>query len=144
MKTQNIDWSYFFKHSTFTLLLAPIISQLFHYLYPNPHQIIGLLEVYPLTLFISLIFSSPTYIFYVFLYGILFQKQVSILYAKGILISTSIIGIFITMYIVMGNNWLYFAIAYSISSLLTGMIFNLNFEDPNYDNNTSHNKNKSI
>lgn len=128
MKTRNVDWSYLFKHSIFTLLLAPLISQILYYSYPNPHQTMGLLELYPITLLLSLIFSTPTYIFYAFVYRILFQKQISNLYAKGILILISITGIFITMYNIIGNMWLDFAVAYSLSSLVTGIFFNLNFE----------------
>ncbi|KAF2510692.1 hypothetical protein EYY60_09270 [Flavobacterium zhairuonense] len=128
MKTENTNWNYFLKHCISTLLLAPFISQAFFYIFPNSHQIIGLLEIYPLTLFMSLIFSSPTYILNAYLYQILSKKAISALYSKVILISMSIIGIFITMYLIIGYMWLDFAISYSLSSLITGMFFKLNFE----------------
>lgn len=124
-----MNWDFFFKHCLSTLLLAPFISQLFFYLYPNSHQIMGLLEVYPITLIISLIFSSPTYIISALIFRIISKKEISILYAKGILVLTSILGIFITMYIALGNMWLDFAISYSVSSIITGAFFKLYFEE---------------
>lgn len=126
-----MNWNYFFRHCISTLLLGPFMSHLQLSLYPNQHQVIGIVEAYPVALFISLIFSTPTYIWYAFLYHILSKKDISILYAKGILISTSLIGIFITMYFVMGNMWLDFAISYSISSLITGIFLKLNFKKHN-------------
>ena len=123
-----MNWDFFFKHCLSTLLLAPFISQLFFYLYPNSHQIMGLLEVYPITLIVSLIFSSPTYIITALIFRIISKKEISILYAKGILILTSVLGIFVTMYIVIGNMWLDFAISYSTASLVTGILLRLNFE----------------
>jgi hypothetical protein len=139
-----MNWDYFFRHSIFTLLLAPLISQLLFYLYPNTHQIIGLLEVYPITVIVSLIFSSPTYIISALIFRVLSHRQASILYAKGFLISTSVLGIFVTMYIVIGNMWLDFSMAYSLSSVITGIYLKLYYEKNriSYDNNSPHNKNK--
>ena len=42
--------TYIVGHWGLTLLLAPFTSQVLHYAFlPSPHQVAGLLEVYPIT-----------------------------------------------------------------------------------------------
>ena len=64
-----MNWSYLFKHWFFTLLIGPIVSQIIMSVFDvNSHRIIGLLEIYPITLIFGLFFSTPTYILYALLY----------------------------------------------------------------------------
>ncbi|MFB9077472.1 hypothetical protein ACFFLS_18400 [Flavobacterium procerum] len=128
MKTQNTDWTFFFKHCLFTLLLAPFISQLYFYFFPNPREIVSLLGVYPITLIVSLIFSAPTYILSALVFPVISRKEFSTLHIKGILVLISILGILVTMYIFIGKKWFDFAISYSLSSIITAVFLKLNFE----------------
>lgn len=130
MKTQNIDWSYLFKHWIFTLLLGPVISQIIAFIslfYPN--QAIGLLEFFPVVFIISLIFSIPTYIVYAYVYNYFSRKDLPILYSKTILNSIPIIGVFITTAFIGGTLSYFIAVSYSISSIICGLIFNLKFKE---------------
>lgn len=130
MKTQNTDLIFLFKHWIFTLLLGPIISQLLMYstvLHAN--KIVGLLEVFPIAFIFSLVFSIPTYIVYAFIYYYLFKKNLPILFTKCILILIAVSGIFITAALMKGYMWFDIAISYSISSIITGLFFRLNFKN---------------
>ncbi|MDR7209092.1 hypothetical protein [Flavobacterium piscis] len=127
MKTNNTNWIYWVKHCLSTLLLSPFMSEIIMLF--NPNKTLSLLQVYPFVFIISLIFCLPTYAFYAFIYKNLSEKEISIIYAKVILITTSVIGIFITMYILMGDKWVDFALSYSLTSIITGLFFKLNFED---------------
>ncbi|MCV9927322.1 hypothetical protein OIU83_06650 [Flavobacterium sp. LS1R49] len=130
MKIQDTDWGYMLKHWVFTLILGPIISQIIAFIpvfYPS--QAIGLLEIFPIVFIASLIFSIPTYIIYAFVYNYLTNEISSIPYSKTILISIPVIGVFITTAFIDGTLWYFIAFSYSISSIITGLFFNLNFKN---------------
>jgi hypothetical protein len=126
-----MNWDYLFKHWFSTILLGPIISQMITYFYDlDPHKIIGLLEAYPISLLFGLIFSSPTYLFYGVLYSFLARKNINPNYAKAILILFSVAGVIVTTSIIKGSMMLDIAISYSITSIITGLFFKLNFNKP--------------
>lgn len=130
MKTQNTEWIFLFKHWFFTLLLGPIVSQLLMYITVlHSNKIVGLLEVFPIAFIFSLIFSIPTYSIYTFFYYYFSKKDLPVFLSKFILISLAVSGIFITSYLMEGYMWLDIAISYSISSIITGLFFKLNFRD---------------
>jgi hypothetical protein len=54
---------YVVGHWRLTLLLAPFTPQALQYAFlPNSHQIVGLLEVYPIALAFNIAFSLPTFL----------------------------------------------------------------------------------
>ena len=124
-----MNWSYLFKHWFGTLLLGPIVSQIIMYLtILNPHRIVGLLEVYPISLIFGLIFSTPTYIIYSFIYYFFGQKNLNVIFAKIILITLAVLGVIITTTILKGNMMEDIAVSYSIASIIAGLFFKLNFK----------------
>lgn len=124
-----MNWSYLFKHWFGTLLIGPIVSQIMMYFTVlNPHKIVGLLEVFPLSLIFSLIFSSPTYFFYGILYYFLAKSNINSIFSKIILISFAVFGVITTTQIIRGNMMEEIALSYSISSIITGLFFKLNFK----------------
>lgn len=131
-----MNWSYLFKHWFGTLLIGPIIVDVI--IYFNYTKIGGLLEVYPIALIFSLIFSAPTYIIYGIIYYFLCQKNVKGLYSKIILIVIAVSGVHITTIIIKGNMMEDVAISYSISSIIIGLLFKLNFKN---DHNKHFNQN---
>jgi uncharacterized membrane-anchored protein len=132
MKTENINSGFLFKHWFFTLLLAPAISQIISFIaLLHSKLMFGLLEMYPIVLIISFVFSIPTYILYGFVYYYLANKSSSVLIAKSILIVLTIIGIYITLAIIDGTIALEIALSYSIASVLTGLLFKLEFQFEN-------------
>lgn len=115
--------SYLLVHWIFTLVLAPFVSQMLQYfLLPNPHQIVGLVEVYPITLLFSIFFSIPTLIVYLGVFYLLVKKRVSILFAKCLLMSLAALGIIITMIIIGGSMSQQMAFDYAITSLIIGLV----------------------
>ena len=126
---KNINFGYLFKHWIFTLIIGPIISQIIAFLpvfYPS--QAVGLLEMFPIVFIASFIFSIPTYIVYALVYYYFSTKDLSILYSKTILNVIPVIGFFITTAFIVGLLWNFIAVSYSISSIITGLIFNLDFK----------------
>lgn len=126
---KNINFGYLFKHWIFTLIIGPIISQIIAFLpvfYPS--QAVGLLEMFPIVFIASFIFSIPTYIVYALVYYYFSTKDLSISYSKTILNVIPVIGVFITTAFIGGLLWNFIAVSYSISSIITGLIFNLDFK----------------
>ncbi len=124
-----MNWNYLFKHWFGTLALGPIIAQVVaYYSLDKSHAFFGFFEYYPLYLFFGLFFSTPTYVLYGFLYHFLAMKNFPYRYAKPILISISVLGVFTTFWLIGGSMSFNGAISYSISSILTGLFFKLNFK----------------
>jgi hypothetical protein len=127
-----MNWSYLFRHWFLTLIIGPIISQIMMFFFnENSHQIVGLLEIYPISLIFGLLFSTPTYILYGILYHFLGSNHIKSNYAKVILITFSISGVIITTSIIKGYMMQDIAIAYSIASFITGFLIKLNFKNDN-------------
>lgn len=123
-----MNWSYLFKHWLGTVFLAPIISELINILFiPASNKIIGLVEVYPITIIFGFIFSIPTYIIYSIAFYFLGVKNVKIITSKLILITLSIIGIIISFSIAFNNREHEITTAYILASLATGIFFKLKF-----------------
>lgn len=118
--------SYIFSHWILTLLFAPFSSQALHYIItPNPHQIAGLLEVYPIAVAFSIAFSLPTFLVYLAAFYLLDKNHVAILVAKLILIFISVIGVYVTMTIIKGSMTNDIIAAYSLTALIVGVILRL-------------------
>lgn len=136
-----MNFSYLFKHWFATLTLAPIISEIINLLFtPNSNKILGLLEVYPITVIFGFIFSVPTYIIYFLVYYFLGIKNINIKTSKLILITLAVIGIIVSFSITFNNREPEITIAYILSSIISGIIFKLSFKN---DNNKTINQNKS-
>lgn len=77
----------------------------------------------------GLAFSLPTYIFYSFVFNAIKNKSIKIMYEKMILMIIVVTGIFITTALINGTWWFDITISYSIASIITGLFFNMKFED---------------
>ena len=113
-------------HWGLTILLAPFTSQVLQYAFtPNPHQIVGLLEVYPITLAFSIAFSFPTFLIYLTCFYFLSKKGISPSISKYILIALAVTGVYVTMTIIKGSMSQDITIAYSLTALIVGLIVKL-------------------
>jgi hypothetical protein len=109
-----------------TLLLAPFTSQVIQYIWgTNPHQVVGLLEVYPITLLFSIAFSLPTFLIYLTCFYFLSRRDLNFAVSKLILIAVSVLGIFITQTIIKGSMSQDIIVAYSITAIIVGLILKL-------------------
>lgn len=125
-----MDWSYFYKHWFTTLLLGPVISQIVMYTDVfDSHSVVSFLEVYPISLIFGLIFSTPTYILYSFIYSFLAKKNTKIIYAKPILIAFAVAGVNVSFWLIGGSMSVDGALSYSIASIIAGLFFKLEFKN---------------
>ena len=135
-----MDWSYLFKHWFGTLILGSIIAPIIITYNSAHNQIFDFLEHSVLFLVFGFLFSIPTYLLYSFLYWHLTKVNIDERDTKLILIFFAVAGIISTFSVIgssMSENGI---ISYSISSILSGIFFKINFKN---DNNKTHNNNKS-
>ena len=122
-------------HWVLTLLLAPVISQAIEYIWgANPHQVVGLLEVYPIALVFSIAFSLPTFLVYLLCFRFLARRDINFAVAKTILIAVSIIGIYTTQTIIGGTMSQDIIIAYSVTTVIVGLLLRLRTSKTQDDN----------
>lgn len=133
-----MNWNYLFKHWFGTLFLAPFVFELFYIISGSSNTIVGLIEVYPITIIFSLIFSVPTYIIYGIIYYYLAKKEIGINHSKTVLILFTSISILVTFYVVFNARELYTSFAYAITSIVIGIFFKLNFKKTNDNHKSNH------
>lgn len=117
-----MDWSYLFKHWIGTIFISPFVFDLFYVFNQN---INGLVDVYPITIIFSLIFSTPTHVIYGFLYYFLEKKNVNLKLSKIILVLFYAFGIIISFTLIYGINEIELISAYLFTSIFFGLSFKL-------------------
>jgi len=126
LTNKNMRRTYIIGHWSLTLLLAPLTSQVIQYIWgTNPHQIVALLEVYPITLLFSIVFSLPTFLIYLTCFYLLSKWDINIILSKLVLISISVLGIYITQTIIKGTMSQDIIVSYSVTAVVVGLILRL-------------------
>ena len=126
-----MNWSYLFKHWFGTLLIAPLIVQIIVFANRVDNLLFDFFEYYFLFVLFGFFFSIPTYLLYALLYWYLAKVNLDDWEIKAILIFFAVAGIIITFSSIAGSMSEEGIISYSISSILTGIIFKLNFKNEN-------------
>jgi len=117
---------YVIGHWVLTILLGPFTSQAIQYIWgTNPHQVVGLLEVYPITLLFSIAFSLPTFLVYLTCFYFFSRHHINFVISKVILIVVSVLGIYITQTIIKGTMSQNIIIAYSVTAIIVGLILRI-------------------
>ena len=125
-KHLTMNRNYSFKHWLTTLFFAPFLLTLYELLFnPIKGQMVGLLEVYPVTLVFSLFFSLPTFIIYYFVFLHLIKKHTNPALTKLILISFTVFGIVTTETLIGGSSSMTFIFSYSLSAIITGILLKI-------------------
>lgn len=116
---------YAFQHWLFTLLLTPFTSLAIEYIWKtDTHKVIGLLEIYPLTLLFSIVFSLPAFLIYLICFYCLSKQKLKLNVSKFILTAIAIICVYITLAVIkMGDDQI--MIAYSLTALILGLALKL-------------------
>lgn len=123
VKKVDWKWSYLFKHWFGTLLISSLLFSLFQFISEPYHSdILGEIIFY---LFFSTIFSLPVFAIYTLLFIILNQLNTPTPIAKIILISTTIIGVFVTNYVIWKTSGIIMEIFYALTALLIGIFLKL-------------------
>lgn len=117
------------RHWIFTLLCGPIIFAIINGFTSNwsANNFYGFFQLYPFAIILGLLFSLPTYIFYMLIF--LLFKNIKMIYERIILVTIVIIGVFITTALINGIVWFDLAISYSISSIIAGIFFTMYFKN---------------
>ncbi len=127
---------YVIGHWVLTLLMAPFTSLAIEYFFgTNPHQVVGLLEVYPITLILSIVFSLPAFLICLTFFYFLSKKSVNAALSKFILILVSVLGIFFTQAIIKGSMSRDITFAYSATAIVVGLILRLKDGKANTEDN---------
>src|SRR4051812_43293946 len=118
--------TYKYTHWALTLLIAPFTLQLIEYFFgKEPHEVVGLTEVYPIALLFSIAFSFPTFLIYLICFSFLSKQDINFWVSKLILITVSVVGIFITQAIIKGSMSKDIIIAYSVSTIIIGLVLRI-------------------
>lgn len=120
-----MNWSYLFKHWIGTIFISPIVLELFCIFSEKSNSVVGLVEVYPITIIFSLIFSTPTHVIYGSLYYFLGKKHINLKLSKFILILFYAIGIIISFALIFGIDEVELISAYLFTSIFIGLLFKL-------------------
>ena len=128
--------AYAIGHWVLTILFAPFTSQAIQYIWgTTPHQVVGLLEVYPITLFFSIAFSLPTFLLYLTCFYFFSKQNIHFAVSKTMLIAISVLGVYITQTIIKGSMSQDIIIAYSVTAIIVGLILKMRKSKVNTQNN---------
>ena len=123
---QFLHWTYLLRYWASTLLIAPVVAQSFIQLTStHTHQVVGLIEVYPITFIVSLILSFPTYLIAAIVDWMLIKKRIELKLHKYILVAIAVGGVFSTFDLFFKNNDLAITMGYALSSLFFGLMYKL-------------------
>jgi len=118
---KDMNPNYPYLHWLITLIIAPFIPALYGLIFnPIQGQIIELYEVYLITFFVSVFFSIPTFIFYLWIFSYLSKLKIKLVLKKMILICCTVSGIMITFRIIGGSLNLTLVFSYSVAAIITG------------------------
>ncbi len=124
--------NYAIKHWLTTLLLAPFLPSVYELIFkPISGQVVGLLEVYPITLVFAFFFSLPTLVIYFLIFKMLIKQNVNPVLTKIILISLTVTGITTTILLIGGSLSLTLIFAFSLASIVAGCIFKIRMQTNN-------------
>ena len=91
----------------------------------NAHQIVGLVEVYPITLIFSFILSFPTYLILAISNYLCYKNEFTDKRTKKILIVIALSGIVVTFLSIFKTKDLEMMVGYFLTSLTTAIILKL-------------------
>lgn len=119
-------WSYVFRHWGSTLLLGTMILTLVSgFKFLSPSDIGNALAWFTIYLMFSIIYSIPTLIIYLLVFYRLINRKIDPKWIKFILILITITGITLTTLLIDFSSLKNLTIYYSISSLVTGILFRI-------------------
>lgn len=113
-----MDTFYPVKHWLVTLAIGPIVVALYEYMLSNDNSLFTVLELYPIFLIMSFIFSMPMLFIHYLLFISLVRTTLPTLAIKSILNMVTIIGILITFYLIGGSARHSYSLSYSIAVIV--------------------------
>ena len=105
-----------------TLLVAPFVYPIYELLVGVEGQVVTLIEVLPITLIFSIIFSLPTLLIAIFINKLTYKKNISNRIRKSINISIAVLGLICTLLIIKGSLIPTLIKIYFISTIISAII----------------------
>ena len=123
---QKSHWKYILKTWFIILFISPLLTDLIITLSrENSSKIGGLVDVFPITLMVSFIFSSPTFILLFLTDYIMTRKENDIRDIKFTLVSLLTIGTISSFMIFLGTKDFEITFSYTLIALLSSTFFKL-------------------
>lgn len=116
---------YIVKLWLITILLAPFIGGTYEILNNTPGLVVGLLEVFPITLLFSIVLSIPTLLAVLLVSKLLKNSKISLWVKKLIVLVLTIVGIIVTLCLLGGSLIPTLMFSYAISALLSTLILEI-------------------
>lgn len=120
-----MKYSYLFKHWITTLVLSPLLLFIYSFFQSKIYDFTYQLEVFLIFLLFSTLFALPTVFISFVLFYFLVKKRVQISIVKLVIIFTTIIGAFLTLFIISNTIAVEYSIVYSIVAILSGTLFKI-------------------
>lgn len=120
-----MNYSYIFKYWITILLVGPLILFTYSFFKSEIIDYTFQLEVFSIFLLFSILFALPTVITSIGFFYFLDKREVKTSIIKAIIIITTVIGTFLTLFIVSSDIALEYSILYSIIAILSGAIYTL-------------------
>jgi|SRR5690554_164158 len=120
-----MKYSFLFKHWITTLVLSPLLLFIYSFFQSELYDFYDHLEVFFIFLLFSTLFALPTVFISFVLFYFIDKKRVQISIVKFVIILTTIIGTFLTLYIVSNTIAVEYSLVYSIVAILSATLFKI-------------------
>jgi len=105
-----------------TILLAPFIAGAYEVMNNSPGQVVGILEFFPITLILSIVFSIPTLIIVLLISKLILDLKFAGYLKKIIILLVVNFGIIITLYLIGGSLIDTLIVSYCLSAIMATLI----------------------
>ena len=116
---------YIIKLWILSQLLAPFLYALYELIKEIPGQVVGLLEIFPITLIFSFFFSLPTLLAIYILNSLIVKGNFSEMTNKLLIVAFTLTGIIVTLTILGGSLVPTLIMIYSTSLILSALILEI-------------------
>lgn len=116
---------YIIKLWILSQLLAPFLYALYELIKEIPGQVVGLLEIFPITLIFSFFFSLPTLLAIYILNRLIVKGNFSEMTNKLLIVAFTLTGIIVTLTILGGSLVPTLIMIYSTSLILSALILEI-------------------
>ncbi|WP_146194104.1 hypothetical protein [Brumimicrobium oceani] len=120
-----MNYSYIFKYWITILLVSPLVLFTYSLFKSDIIDYTFQLEVFLIFLLFSFLFALPTIITSTGLFYFLEKREVNTSVIKALIIAITVLGTFLTLFLVSKDIALEYSILYSIMAILSGTIYTL-------------------
>ncbi|PKR81596.1 hypothetical protein CW751_03465 [Brumimicrobium salinarum] len=120
-----MNYSYFFKYWITILLVSPVLLFTYSLLSSDKIDITFQLEAFSIFLIFSILFALPTVIISIGFFYFLNKKEIKTSFIKAIIITVTVLGTFLTLFLISSDIAFEYSVFYSIIAILSGAVYTL-------------------